>query len=240
MMSSKTAVITGATGGIGEAIARLFATRGYNLVLTYNNSKAKALELYAGLSTKVRVELVKLDLSDLEETEMVAKNITKLFPTIDVLVNNAGIAEKALFTELTNSQISLMVNTNLTGTMVFTREVAAKMLRTECGTIINVSSIWGEEGASMEVHYSAAKAGLIGFTKALSKELAPMGIRANAVTPGAIETNMLKGEDLEELSSSIPLNRIGSPNDVAEAIAYLADASYVTGAVLKVNGGGIL
>ncbi len=238
-MNIKTVVITGATGGIGCAAARLFAQRGYNLVLTYNNNYDKAVQLYKELSLATRVELFKLDLNNLDEVEKVAQNITKLFSTIDVLVNNAGIAEKSLFTDLTNNQIATIINTNLVGTMVFSREIVKKMLRTQCGNIINISSIWGEEGASMEVHYSAAKAGLIGFTKALAKEVAPMGIRVNAVAPGAIETNMIKGEDLEELGNSIPLNRVGKPEEVAEAILYLSTAEYVTGSILSINGGGI-
>ncbi len=237
---NKSAVITGATGGIGQEIARRLATLGYSLALTYNNNQATALSLYQELSSITRVELFKLDLAQLDEAEAIGKRISQTFGTIDLLVNNAGIAEKSLFTDLSNSQIAQMVNVTLTGTMVFTRELVAKMLRTEQGSIINISSVWGEVGASMEVHYSAAKAGLIGFTKALAKELAPMGIRVNAITPGAIDTPMIAQENLQELSSCIPLQKLGTPSDVADAVQYLAEAGYVTGAVIPVNGGGIL
>ncbi len=237
---TKTAIVTGATGGIGQEIARRLAHLGYNLVLTYNANKEGALALYRELSPLVRVEVVQLDLANMDAVAETAQNITKLFPTIDLLVNNAGIAEKGLFTDLSNNSIIKMVNTTLTGTMIFTREIVAKMLRTETGTIVNVSSIWGEVGASMEVHYSAAKAGLIGFSKALSKELAPMGIRVNAVAPGAIDTPMLDSENKEELTEAIPLQKLGTPKDVADAVLYLASAQYVTGTVLSVNGGGIL
>ncbi len=236
---NKTAIVTGATGGIGRAIAHRLAALGYNLVLTYRSNEEGALALYKELSATCRVELVRLDLADLDNVAKIADNVTRLFPTIDLLVNNAGIAEKGLFTDFSNAQISSMVNTTLTGTMVFTREIVKKMLRTEVGSIINVSSIWGAVGASMEVHYSAGKAGILGFTRALAKELAPMGIRVNAITPGAIDTPMIDKENKEELIASIPLGRIGSPSDVADAVVYLATADYVTGAVIPVDGGGI-
>ena len=164
---------------------------------------------------------------------------------IDVLVNNAGIAQSALMSDITDADYADMINTDLSGALYCCRQAIPYFLRNHSGAIVNVSSMWGEVGASMEVHYSAAKAGLIGLTKALAKELGPSGVRVNCVTPGMIDTDMNKGytkDDIRAIVDETPLGRIGKPEDVAEAVFFLASdkASFITGQVLGVNGGYVI
>ena len=181
-------------------------------------------------------------MSDPEAVNLTTKKIKEDFGRIDLLVCNAGIAQQKLFTDITDSDWNHMLGTNLTGVFNMCRAVIPEMVRKKEGKIINVSSMWGQTGASCEVHYSAAKAGVIGLTKALAKELAPSGITVNAVAPGVISTDMLSGfsqAELEQLRQEIPLGRLGTPQDVADAVAFLSSegASYITGQVLAVNGG---
>lgn len=237
---NRTAIVTGASGGIGGATAIELAKNGYNVVLTYNTRPDCAKELFDKLSEYTRADMYRLDLGDESSIRETADKICKLYPTIDLLVNNAGMSERELFTDKSFFDIKKIIDVNLTGTMLFTQEILKKMLRRGVGAIVNVSSIWGKEGASMEVAYSAAKAGIIGFTRALAKEVAPMGVRVNAVAPGAIDTPMLGIEERVGLSESVPLMRLGAPEEVAGAIRFLAEAEYITGEVLSVDGGGIL
>ncbi len=236
---NKTVVITGSSRGIGKATALEFAKSQYNVVITYNTHEEEALFLFNEISKYTRADIVKLDLGNFEEVKKTAEKLSSMYPTIDVLVNNAGISGRDLFTEQEDDELCRMVNVNLTGTMLFTKEILKKMLRTESGSIVNVSSIWGRVGGSMEVVYSATKAGIIGFTKALSKEVAPMGIRVNAVAPGAIDTEMLTEVERVGLDDSIPLGRLGRPEEVAKSIKFLAESSFITGEILSVDGGGI-
>lgn len=239
MKMNKTVVITGSSRGIGKATALEFAKSQYNVVITYNTHEEEALLLFNEISKYTRADIVKLDLGNFEEVKKTAEKLSSMYPTIDVLVNNAGISGRDLFTEQEDDELCRMVNVNLTGTMLFTKEILKKMLRTESGSIVNVSSIWGRVGGSMEVVYSASKAGIIGFTKALSKEVAPMGIRVNAVAPGAIDTEMLTEVERVGLDDSIPLGRLGRPEEVAKSIKFLAESSFITGEILSVDGGGI-
>ncbi len=239
MKMNKTVVITGSSRGIGKATALEFAKSQYNVVITYNTHEEEALFLFNEISKYTRADIVKLDLGNFEEVKKTAEKLSSMYPTIDVLVNNAGISGRDLFTEQEDDELCRMVNVNLTGTMLFTKEILKKMLRTESGSIVNVSSIWGRVGGSMEVVYSASKAGIIGFTKALSKEVAPMGIRVNAVAPGAIDTEMLTEVERVGLDDSIPLGRLGRPEEVAKSIKFLAESSFITGEILSVDGGGI-
>ncbi len=239
MKMNKTVVITGSSRGIGKATALEFAKSQYNVVITYNTHEEEALLLFNEISKYTRADIVKLDLGNFEEVKKTAEKLSSMYPTIDVLVNNAGISGRDLFTEQEDDELCRMVNVNLTGTMLFTKEILKKMLRTESGSIVNVSSIWGRVGGSMEVVYSATKAGIIGFTKALSKEVAPMGIRVNAVAPGAIDTEMLTEVERVGLDDSIPLGRLGRPEEVAKSIKFLAESSFITGEILSVDGGGI-
>ncbi len=237
---NKTAIVTGASGGIGSATAIELANAGYNVVLTYNTRRESATDLFKKLSLVTRADMYRLDLGDEASIDETVKKINSLYPTVDVLVNNAGMSEREIFTDKTFFDIKRILDVNLTGTMLFTQGILRKMLRRGSGSIVNVSSVWGKEGAAMEVSYSAAKAGIIGFTRALAREVAPMGVRVNAVAPGAIDTSMLGEEERVGLEECVPLGRLGTPEEVAGAIRFLAEADYITGEILSVDGGGIL
>ena len=239
----KTAVITGAAKGIGAAIAVAFAKGGYKVVINYNKSEERARALCQILNDTYPTEAVciKADVSTAEGAKKLISESLSAFGDIDVLVNNAGIAQQKLFTDITDADWENMINTNLGSVFYLCREAAPFMVSKKSGSIVNISSIWGQEGGSCEVHYSAAKAGVIGLTKALSKELAPSGITVNCVCPGVIKTDMLSSfteEDLKALAEETPVMRLGTPKDVADAVYYLAtNSGFVTGQVLGVNGG---
>ncbi len=240
---AKTALITGASGGIGRAIALRLAKDGFSLALVYNNSQRKAVELLEELGCEAK--LYKCDVKSAHEVNNTVNAVLADFGEISVLVNNAGIAQQKLFTDITDEDWQNMIATNLSGAFYFSRAVLHDMIKRKSGKIINIASVWGETGASCEVHYSAAKAGLIGMTKALAKEVGLSGISVNAVSPGVIKTDMLKAftaDDLEALREEIPLNRLGEAEDVADAVAFLAgeNADYMTGHVLSVNGGMVI
>ncbi len=236
----KTAIVTGGAKGIGAAIVKRLVQDGYRVALCFNNSKEKANELCAELGANCRA--YKLDITDSKAVNDTFADIEKNFGEIAVLVNNAGIAEQALFTDITDEMWNKMLQTNLSGAFYCSRAVLKYMINRKNGKIVNVSSIWGEIGGSCEVHYSAAKAGLIGMTKALAKEVGLSGITVNSVSPGVILTDMTSHFDedtMSELKNETPLNRIGTPEDVAGAVAFLvsSDADFITGQDLAVNGG---
>ncbi len=239
----KTAVITGAAKGIGSAIAIAFAKAGYKVVINYNTSEERARALCRILNDTYPTEAVciKADVSTPEGAKKLISEAISAFGDIDVLVNNAGIAQQKLFTDITNEDWIKMLNTNLSSVFYTCREVTPFMVSRKSGSIVNISSIWGQEGGSCEVHYSAAKAGVIGLTKALAKELAPSGITVNCVCPGVIRTDMLSAfteDDLKALADETPVMRLGTPKDVADAVLYLGtNSGFVTGQVLGVNGG---
>lgn len=235
----KNAVVTGAAGGIGEAVVRRLAQDGCQVWACYYRSKEKALRLYAGLSC---VEPVFLDVRDFPAVEETLRSIENTSGGIDILVNNAGIAQQKLFTDLTDEDWREMTDTDLGGVFACCRAALPGMIRRKWGRIINISSMWGQSGGSCEVHYSAAKAGVIGLTKALAKETALSGVTVNCVSPGAVDTAMMapfSEEDRKALCEEIPMGRLGTPQEVAAAVAFLAspDASYITAQVLGVNGG---
>lgn len=235
----KNAVVTGAAGGIGEAVVRRLAQDGCRVWACYYRSKEKALRLYAGLSC---VEPVFLDVRDFPAVEETLRSIENTSGGIDILVNNAGIAQQKLFTDLTDEDWREMTDTDLGGVFACCRAALPGMIRRKWGRIINISSMWGQSGGSCEVHYSAAKAGVIGLTKALAKETALSGVTVNCVSPGAVDTAMMapfSEEDRKALCEEIPMGRLGTPQEVAAAVAFLAspDASYITAQVLGVNGG---
>lgn len=237
---NKTAVITGASGGIGTATAKRLCRDGFSLALIYNKSEEKAKELLSKLNTDARI--YKCDIGDSSAVNGTVSRILGDFGRIDVLVNNAGIAQQKLFCDISDEDWDRMISVNLSGAFYFSRAVLPDMIHRKSGRIINIASMWGETGGSCEVHYSAAKAGIIGMTKALAKEVAPSGITVNAVSPGVIMTDMLSPfseADLNELSDEVPLCRLGKPEEVADAVAFLAGdgADYITGQVLSVNGG---
>ena len=244
---NKTVLITGAAKGIGAEIARKFAKEGYNVCINYNTSYTKAKELLDELSKyKIQVLILKADITKREQVNKMIKEVLDNFGKIDVLVNNAGISEYKLFIDLTYDDVVRMLNTSIVGTFNVTQEVLKKsMIKEKNGKIINISSIWGISGASLEVNYSTAKAGIIGMTKALAKELAPSNITVNAVAPGAIYTDMLNDlidEDIKNLENEIPLGRIGNTNDISGCVYFLAseDARYITGQVISPNGGFVI
>lgn len=237
------AVITGASGGIGAEIAKRLSDDGFSVALIYNKNAEKA----AALADEIKnfsgsAEAYRCDIRNSGEVNAVTKKIECEFGEISVLVNNAGISVQKLFTDITDDDWLDMINTNLSGAFYFCRAVLPYFIHRKAGKIINISSMWGETGGSCEVHYSAAKAGIIGLSKALAKEVAPSGITVNVVSPGVINTEMVTklGKDtVDMLREEIPVMRLGTPEDVANAVSFLADdkSSYITGQVISVNGG---
>ena len=239
-------VVTGGSRGIGAAISSLFATKEFNVVINYNNSEKDAKKLCDTLLEQGFSAIpFKADISNPIEAERLVKFAVEKFGNIDVLINNAGISQQKLLTDITDDDWDKMISTNLSGAFYCSRAAAKYMINKKNGSIINISSMWGISGASCEVHYSAAKAGLIVLTKALAKELGPSNIRVNCVAPGLIDTDMnntLSDDDKAALINETPLCRIGTVSDVAKAVFFLAsdDASFITGQSLSVDGGFIL
>ena len=238
---NKVVLVTGGSRGIGAAIVNHLAKLGYTVILNYNKSEVCAKNVENELKKQgYTVDIFKADVSkSLEAKNLVDFAINK-YGRIDILINNAGICQDKLFTEMTDEDWKNMMDNNLNSVFYCSREAAKNMIHNKQGLIINMSSIWGITGGSMEVHYSTAKAGLIGFTKALAKELGPSNIRVNAIAPGIIDTDMNRGyskEDLEELKNEIPLERIGTANNIAKSVAWLIEDDYTTGEVISINGG---
>ena len=239
----KTVLITGASRGIGKEIAIKFASEGYNVVLNYNTSEAKAKDIAKTIEKLgVKCLLVKADVSVESEVNAMVELALKEFGNIDVLVNNAGVALSKLFQLTTMDEIARVFGVNTFGVINCSKAVVPSMVSEKSGKIINISSIWGKVGASMETIYSASKGAVIAFTIALAKELAPSGICVNCVCPGVIDTDMLleySEEDKNDLKNQTPLNRLGTPKDVANAVYFLAsdNATFVTGQVITVDGG---
>lgn len=240
---SKTVIITGASGGIGSAAAILFAEKGWNVVMNYYRSSESAKILASSLSSHgYSVLPYYADITDRASCERMVYDTENKFGKIDALVNNAGISEQKLFTDITEGDFNKMISVNLTGTFLCSQAVLPSMIHYKSGKIVNISSIWGITGASCEVHYSAAKAGVIGLTKALAKEVAPSGIQVNCIAPGLIETRMNNNIPADELSrfvDEIPLGRMGDPSEVAELIYFLCseNSDYITGQVIAQDGG---
>lgn len=239
----KTVLITGASRGIGAAIAEAFAEAGFFPIINYtkNNSAAQALSQKIQDKFNIKSLVYKCDVSDSEAVRKMFGEIGE----IDVLVNNAGISQQKLFTDITDEDWRKMMSVNLDGVFYCSREALKGMIKRKSGSIINVSSMWGEVGASCEVHYSASKSAVIGLTKALAKEVAPSNIRVNCIAPGVIDTDMMKDFDDETRNALVeetPLLRLGKPEDIANAAVFLASekASFITGQTLSVNGGFVI
>ena len=239
----KCALITGATRGIGKQIAITLAKQGYNIALNYRkeneeleNTKKEIEEI------GVQVLAVKGDVANFEECENFVKQVIERFGQIDVLVNNAGITKDMLLMRMKKEDFEQVIDTNLVGTFNVTKNVVPYMMKARSGRIINISSVVGISGNAGQTNYSASKAGIIGFTKSLAKEIASRSILVNAVAPGFIETNMtdiLKDDVKQEIAKNIPLKRMGTAQDVANVVKFLAsdDSSYITGQVINVDGG---
>lgn len=238
-MSEKLALVTGGSRGIGRACALKLAQAGYDVVINYaGNEEAanKTVEEIKALG--VNAEAYKFDISNNEEVTKTIEEIIAKHGRIDVLVNNAGITRDGLFMRMSKENWDAVINTNLTGAYNVTQPVIKVMMKQRSGAIVNMASIVGVYGNAGQANYAAAKAGLIGFTKSLAKELASRNIRVNAVAPGFIQTDMTKGLDSEKIAEHIPLKRLGEADDIAGAVKFLAvDAVYVTGQVLQVDGG---
>ncbi len=238
----KTVLITGASRGIGREAALKFHSNGYKVIINYNKNEQAALELHSMLPDSIAI---KADVSDEEQVKRMIEKATEQFGFIDVLINNAGIAQQKLFTDISSEEWNMMMGANLNSVYYTCKYAVPYMIRQKRGKIINISSMWGITGASCEVHYSAAKAAVIGFTKALAKELGPSGIQVNAIAPGAIMTDMcgiFDEETLELIKEETPLGRIGTAEDVANSIYFLASdqADFITGQVLSPNGGMVI
>ncbi|MBD5103503.1 MAG: SDR family oxidoreductase [Ruminococcaceae bacterium] len=227
----KTAVITGGSGAIGSGLVEEFS-KDHRVVFTYLNNREKAVSI----AERYGAEAVRCD----QTNDLDIKKLLDTVNSCDLLINNAGIGSVGLFTDISYQEMYKVINTDLLGVMSVTKSVLPLMIRKKSGCIINISSIWGVYGGSCEVVYSAAKAGIIGFTKALSKETGCSGVRVNCIAPGFIESEMnahLSKEEIEEFVSSTSLGKTGTARDVALAARYLSDSEFVTGQVLGVDGG---
>lgn len=238
-----TVLITGASRGIGAQCALAFAKAGCDVALNYCRSEEKALALIKEIQALgVRACAVQADVADSTQVKQMFDTVRAELGAIDVLVNNAGIAHVGLLTDMTDDEWRRLIDTDLSGTFYCCREALPDMIRAHSGVIVNIASMWGEVGASCEAAYSAAKAGVIGLTKALAKEVGPSGVRVNAVSPGVVMTDMMAGfsdEDVAALKNETPLMQLGTPEDIADAVLFLASekARFITGQVLSVNGG---
>ncbi len=233
-----TVLITGGSRGIGKAMVELFASNGYSVAFTYKNSE------YAAKSLAERTGALAIHADSAIEGDVVSavKAAEEVFGTVDCLINNAGVSSFSLFTDLSLEEWNSHLAVNLTGAFLYSKAVIPGMVAKKSGRIINITSMWGITGSSCEVHYSTAKAGLIGMTKALAKELGPSGICVNAIAPGLIDTDMNKGlsdEEIKVIEDETPLMRIGTAEEVAKAALFLAGdgASFITGEVINVSGG---
>ena len=242
----RTVLITGGSRGIGAACVRTFAEAGWSVLFLCRSAVKQAAALAEELRGKgCDVAWRQCDVSDRAQVDDAVKELLRTHHRIDALVNNAGVAHIGLFTDMTEQEWDALFDVNVKGVFNVTQSVLPGMISEKHGVIVNVSSMWGEVGASCEVAYSAAKAAVIGMTKALAKEVGPSGVRVNCVTPGVIDTDMnseLTADDLAALSDETPLGRIGAPEEVAKTILFLCSeaSSFITGQVVGVSGGLII
>ena len=239
----KTVLITGSSRGIGAATARRLAEN-YKIVINYKNSKDEALDLLDEIRKINPLAIaVKADVSKEDEVSYLFETIEKNFGPVDILINNAGRSYLGLIQDMGFEKWQDIINTNLNSVFLATKRAIGPMISQKSGVIINMSSIWGKEGAALEAAYSASKGAINSFTKALSKELAPSNIRVNAIAPGVVLTDMMKNDyskkDLKFIKEDIGLGRFADPKEIADLIAFLIsdEASYITGSIIDINGG---
>lgn len=241
-----TVLVTGGAGGIGGAVCREFAAAGYKVAINYFKSEDAADKLVEEILESGGIaKAYKADVSQPAEVSKMVVDVMADLGHVDVLINNAAVAFQGLLTDTTDAIYDRLMDVNMKGAFNATKAVLPGMINRKDGVIINISSMWGEVGASCEVAYSASKAALLGFTKSLAKEVGPSGIRVNCISPGVVDTPMNSAHserDMEELSNETPLERIGKPEEIAKATLFLAseNASFITGQILGVNGGFII
>lgn len=238
------AIVTGASRGIGREIAKTLTRAGIQVVANYNKSEQKAKELKEELKKEnMDIDIYKADVSKREEAKALVTYTLNKYGRIDILINNAGISEYKIFTDETDEDWNNVINTNLYSAFVMAQEVIPNMIHNKSGCIINISSIWGMVGASLEVLYSISKAGMDGLTKGLAKELGPSNIRVNSIAPGAMDTDMnadLSTEELKQLEKDTPLGKIGKPEDIAKCVKWLIEDTFTTGQIISINGGWVI
>ena len=235
-MNSKIILSSGASRGIGKQTAIDLCKSGYTVIANYNQSKESAMEL----KEQFNIDIFKADISNSTEINQLTNYVLNKYKKIDVLINNAGISQTKLFTDITDEDWENIMNINLKSNFIVTQEVVENMIANKNGLIINISSIWGVTGAAMEVAYSTSKAGIIGLTKSLAKELGPSNIRVNAIAPGIIDTSMnnkFSEEEINDIKEEIPLERVGKPEEITKCIEWLLEDNYTTGQVISINGG---
>ncbi len=240
----KVAIVTGASRGIGREIAKRLAKKGIKVVANYNQSEIEAIKLQEELKLEsIDIDIFKADVTKRKEGHDLIKFAIEKYGKVDILVNNAGIAEYKMFVDETDEDWNKVINSNLYSAFMMCQEVIPNMVHNKNGCIINISSIWGMVGSSLEVLYSVSKAGVDGLTKGLAKELGPSNIRVNSIAPGAIDTDMNKNlteEELKELQDVTPLGKIGTPVDIAKCVEWLIDDNFTTGQVISPNGGWVI
>ena len=243
MLTGKVAVVTGASRGIGREIAKTLGAEGATVVVNYNGSKDKAEEVVKEIrEAQGKAEAVQCDVSDFEKAGELMDHVIKTYGRVDILVNNAGITRDGLLMRMSEEDFDKVVSTNMKGAFNCMRHVARQMIKQKSGRIINISSVSGVLGNGGQVNYAASKAGVIGLTKSMARELASRNITVNAVAPGFIDTDMTQAMTdaaKEATLAQIPLKRVGTPRDIAETVAFLASdrAAYITGQVISVDGG---
>ena len=241
MLKDKIAIVTGGSRGIGRAVVKKLASEGCQIAVVFAGNAAKAEEVCEEVKKEygVKAQPYQCNVADFDAVKKIVMQIKNDFGTVDLLVNNAGINRDGLLAMMKEDAFDDVIATNLKGTFNMIRQCAPIFMKKRWGRIVNMSSVSGVVGNPGQVNYSASKAGIIGMTKSVARELASRGVTCNAVAPGFVETDMVRdmGVDTEKLSSQIPLGRVGTPEDIADAVCFLLDADYITGVVLQVDGG---